>query len=318
MKKQKIKRILSLLIVAVTVLAVLGGCAKKTDAPAAASTPTPAANTPAAGGDSAPEAPPEAPPVEVRKVIVATGISSVPLGYVDESGKLTGYDPTILRAIDELLPQYEFVYEPTEFAGILAGLDSKKYDIGAHYFGYNSVRAEKYLYGYEPYSTVAYRILTLADSDWAPASVADLEGKSVLVNNNSNIAVILEEYNTNVAKTPINLVYSEGTTEITLSSLADGRIDAYTGTERDADNNNAAYDIQVKYTGEPISATYTFYLFQYGDEQLRDDIDAVILKLREQGTLAEICVEWLGRDYTELLPSLEADRVARKEAEANK
>lgn len=39
-----------------------------------------------------------------------------PYCYIDENGQPAGYELEVLKAIDELLPQYEFEFEPTEFA----------------------------------------------------------------------------------------------------------------------------------------------------------------------------------------------------------
>ncbi|MDR0638447.1 MAG: transporter substrate-binding domain-containing protein, partial [Spirochaetaceae bacterium] len=63
-----------------------------------------------------------------RKVVVGTGNVFKGFCFLDEKGELAGYEIDVLKAVDEILPQYEFVLETAEFRAILVGLEAKKYD----------------------------------------------------------------------------------------------------------------------------------------------------------------------------------------------
>ena len=84
--------------------------------------------------------------VKAKTVIVGTGKAFAPFCYLDENGKLVGYEIDVLNAVDELLPQYEFVYETFDFANILIALQAGKVDLGSHQFGKTPQREENYLF----------------------------------------------------------------------------------------------------------------------------------------------------------------------------
>lgn len=241
--------------------------------------------------------------IEVRQIVVGTGNAFNPLCYLDEKGNLTGFEFEFLSKIDEALPQYEFTFETGEFASILVGLDAGKYDIAAHYYAKNAEREEKYLYGTAPYQSSAYRIAVLEGNDGF-SSLKDLEGKAIEVSTGSNVAYLLETYN-ETAENPIELIYGTGTTEILIKNLEDGRTDAIITTERSVNDINASYNIKLETYGEALLPVYTYYIFAKGDTQLRDDVDEVIKQFRENGTLAQVSIDTMGGDYTQLIPELE-------------
>ncbi|MBD5543348.1 MAG: transporter substrate-binding domain-containing protein [Lachnospiraceae bacterium] len=82
---------------------------------------------------------------EVTRIIVGSGNMYNPYCYVDEEGNAVGYEYDVLKAIDELLPQYEFEYQTMAFDQLLLSLDSGKIDLAAHQYEYTDERAEKYL-----------------------------------------------------------------------------------------------------------------------------------------------------------------------------
>lgn len=241
--------------------------------------------------------------VKVRQIVVGTGNAFNPLCYLDEKGNLTGFEYEFLKKVDEALPQYEFTFESAEFASILVGLDAGKYDIAAHYYAKNPEREEKYLYGKEPYQSSAYRIAVLSGKS-ALSKLKDLEGKTIEVSTGSNVAYLLETYN-ETAEAKINLIYGDGTTEVVLKNLQDGRTDAYITTERSINDINKSYEVKLEANGEVLLPVYTYYIFSREDTQLRDDVDAVIRQFREDGTLAQVSIDTMGGDYTQLIPGLE-------------
>ena len=48
--------------------------------------------------------------VPVTTIIIGTGGKPKPWLWVDEDGRVSGYDAEVIYAIDELLPQYEFQF----------------------------------------------------------------------------------------------------------------------------------------------------------------------------------------------------------------
>jgi L-cystine transport system substrate-binding protein len=253
------------------------------------------------GGEGAARA---ADSVKVRKVVVGTGNAMKDFCFLDEKGNLVGIELDILTAVDELLPQYEFSFETAEFRSILVGIDAGKYDIAAHYYAKNAEREQKYLYGKVPYLHYSYQI-TVRAGRRDIQSVKDLEGKIVSTSAGSNVSYYLETYNETQAATPIQLAYGSPDTETLIKGLEEGRYDATIITPRNIDDYRLAFNNRVEGVGPELLPGYTFYIFAREDTVLRDDVDKALETLRANGTLGQLSVKWLLRDYSGLVSELE-------------
>lgn len=237
-----------------------------------------------------------------EKVVVGTGNSYEPYCYLDDKGNLAGYEYEVLKAVDELLPQYEFEYKTSDFANVLISLDAGKIDIGAHQYEWNKERDEKYLFGKEPYTTyVTY--LTVAGNRDDVKSLDDLKGKKVKSSSGSNSAYILENYNKEHKDNPIRVDYvNNSTDEETITGLLNGVWDATIMTARDVDKLNKSYEKgspAIKVTGDPVQTSSTYFVFAKDNTKLQEAVDGALKQLKENGTLAKISVDVIGGDYTE-------------------
>ena len=104
MKKSFVKKLL-----AVSVLAslVLTGCGK---ASAEKKTSDSATST-EVSTEASTETPAQASADGVRKIVVSHSAASWPYNVLTADGESDGYEVAVLKAVDELLPQYEFVFE---------------------------------------------------------------------------------------------------------------------------------------------------------------------------------------------------------------
>jgi len=235
-------------------------------------------------------------------VIVGTGNAYEPYCYLDENGELAGYEYEVLKAVDELLPQYEFEYVTSDFANVLISLDAGKIDIGAHQYELNEERQEKYLFSEESYTTyITY--VTVAVKNGEVQSLDDLQGKKMQVKTGSNTTYILEKYNEEHTDNPIELVYVDNSTdEEIITGLQNGVWDATVVTKRDADKWNYAYgdgaDV-VKQVGAPVATSFTYFAFARDNTVLQEAIDGALKELKESGELSQISVDVIGGDYTE-------------------
>jgi L-cystine transport system substrate-binding protein len=243
----------------------------------------------------------------MRKVVVGTGNNMLNFCFLDEKGNLAGIELDILRAVDELLPQYEFSFEGGEFRTILVGIDAGKYDIAAHNYAKNAERQEKYLYGTVPYIHYSYQLVVKAGRTDIN-SIRDMEGKILSSTAGNNISYLFEQYNATTAKVPVQLAYGALDTETRIKALEEGRIDAYAAHPRDIQNTRVAYGNRIEGVGPEFLPGYVYYIFAKGDTQLRDDVDKALTTLRENGKLRELSLKWLGdRDYSTLIPELEEE-----------
>jgi L-cystine transport system substrate-binding protein len=223
--------------------------------------------------------------------------------YLDANGNLVGFEIDLLTAVDKLLPQYQFKFEAADFASILVGLGTGKYDIAAHYYAWNPTRAQSYLYSGVPYLHYSYKI-TVVKGRTDIQSLADLEGKTVYVASGSNTANYFETYN-KTAKKQINLSYGSLTPDLLVKGLADRQFDATFLDTRTINDYNVAYGNQIAGVGDDLLPGYTYYLFQQGNDQLKDAVDGALKQLRADGTISAISTKWLGADYSQLIPGLE-------------
>lgn len=239
---------------------------------------------------------------DITKVVVGTGNAYEPYCYLDEKGNLAGYEFEVLKAIDELLPQYEFTYQTSDFANVLISLDAGKIDIAAHQYEWNEERNEKYLFGKEAYTTyVTY--LAVANDRKDIQSLDDLQGLKVKSSSGSNATYILENYNKEHKDTPIQIDYvNNSTDEETITGLKNGVWDAIIITKRDVSKLNKNYGDGkevLKIVGEPVQSSSTYFVFAKDNTKLQEAVDQAIKELRENGTLSEISIDVIGGDYTE-------------------
>lgn len=107
-------------------------------------------------------------------IIVGTEGTYMPNSYHDEKGDLVGFDVEVAALIAKYLG-VEVRYYETEWKSIFAALDAGKIDIIVNECGWNEDRAAKYEFT-EPYAFVQGAILTRADDD-SIKGLADLNGK---------------------------------------------------------------------------------------------------------------------------------------------
>ncbi|MNN21801.1 L-cystine-binding protein TcyK precursor [compost metagenome] len=249
------------------------------------------------GGTESKDAAASAASGEVKKIIVGTGTGFPKVCFIDENGKLTGFDVELVREIDNRLAEYEFEFQTQEFSNLLLSLETKKIDFVAHEMEKNPERTEKYLFNKEPYAHWRNKIIVAKDNDTIH-SLDDLKGKKVLTSATSAQAQILENYNKE-NNNAIEIVYQNGAANDTVSQLTSGRVDATLG----ADFSLSLIDPQgkLKTTGEELSQADILFVFRKDDpegQKLSDAIDEVIKELKADGTLGKLSKEWLGDDFT--------------------
>ncbi|UNK19487.1 transporter substrate-binding domain-containing protein [Paenibacillus sp. N3/727] len=235
----------------------------------------------------------------VKKIVVGTGTAFPKICFIDENGKLTGFDVELVREIDQRLPEYEFDLQTQEFSNLLLSLETKKIDFVAHEMEKNPERTEKYLFNKEPYAYWKNKIIVGKDNNTIQ-SLDDLKGKKVLTGATSAAAQILENYNKE-NNNAINIVYQNGAANDTVSQITTGRVDATIGS----DFALPLIDPQgkLKTTGDLLTKADILFVYRKGDpegQKLADAIDGAIKELKQDGTLAKLSKEWLGADFTSL------------------
>jgi L-cystine transport system substrate-binding protein len=231
-----------------------------------------------------------------KVVRVGTGNAFKPFCYLDENGKLQGFEYEVLKEADKRLPEYEFTFETFDFVNILLSLESGKIDLAAHYYAKNAEREKKYLYTDEGVCVATMRILVAKDSNKIN-NIEDLTGKNVYVSAGSNNAYLAEKYNAE-HNNPLKLVYGNLDNATIVQGLVSGTIDATFGTEKTLSDWNTAYGEKLKQVGDAIYDSYTYYIVKKDNVELKTAIDKAIKSMKEDGTLAQIAIKTVGKDVT--------------------
>ena len=212
-----------------------------------------------------------------------------PWTYHDETGALTGFDVEVGTLIAEGLGvEPEFV--ETAWDGILAGVDSGRFDIACNGVGYTEERAKSYNFS-TPY-VYTEMVLVVAEDNQEINAIEDLTGKKTANSPNSTYAMRAE-----AAGAEVTYVDTLGET---MEMLQQGRVDA-TLNDKDsvdsylAEHPEAKIRIAAVVAGEPVAVP-----MQKGEgtESLKAEIDRILEEARQNGKLAELSVKYFGTDLT--------------------
>ena len=200
MSKLKLRNVLAGLFATVVVAGGLTGCNAKAAVNAANTATSEAVETEVAAVEETPE---------VRTIYAVTGASPRPFTYYGDDNELVGQNIELVTAIFDKLPQYELVWEVTDFPSIFAGLDADKYQLGVNNFAKNAEREEKYLFT-DPIFSNAYIVVAGKDVELPElVDFSDLAGYSYVGQVAINSTTAIENYNEANPDNPIEINYTE-------------------------------------------------------------------------------------------------------------
>ncbi len=254
-----------------------------------------------AGGSA--EAKPGA--AKVRKVYAAHTQTYVPYDFVNDRGESDGFEVAVLRAVDELLPQYEFVFVPTSDDELLIGVESGKYNVGTKGAWVTEERKKKFLY---PQNYIAASVIGITFRSADKSKISNIDdfaasgGKLVPIAPQSAQYAVVEDYNKTHAKTPIKLVPADTfVVNDAYTWVLEGRYDGFFDIKLSYLNSVTAGDgAYHKYADRlsyiPYRGIPTWPLFNKADTELAAAYDGAIETLRQNGTLTRLSEKYFGED----------------------
>ena len=305
MKKKKIGKIGNMMLAALSMTALLVGCGSVNAADKAAE----AASTTNTVEDEKTDISESTSEQEVKTVLVGTGGSPKPWLWVNEDGSIAGYDAEVIYAVDELLPQYEFVFEKTEFASLFTGVDSGRYIMAVNNFAWKEERAEKYLYGDE-YVCYEKKVIIVKKGNTDIKSLADIGGHSTYTSGSGNASqLFLEDYNEKNPDNPVELVFSDADTLKTIQDIVNGVVDfgfldqpmisvyleSYPSLYEDLDIVELTDE-----EAESVNPPYTYFIYAKTDEgeEVKKAVDGALKELKTNGTIKSLSEKYIGYDVT--------------------
>ena len=227
---------------------------------------------------------------ERGSIIVAMEGTWAPWTYHDDNNDLVGYDVEVAQNIAEKLGvEVEFV--EGEWDGLLAGLETGRYDIMVNGVGVTDERAEKYNFS-TPYAYNKTAVIVRGDYDEI-SSMEDLNGKKTANTISSTYAAQAEAYGATV--TPVDDLNQ--TIELLLSNRIDATLNAevvfndYKKEHPDSNIKIATYSDQVEEIAIPI---------RKGDDTvtLLEAVNDALDEMAKDGTLTELSEKYFGMDIS--------------------
>lgn len=248
---------------------------------------------------------------EVTTAVFAYDQAYYPYDYTTEDGGADGYEIAVLKAIDELLPQFEFEYVGTTNDDILLGIESGKYSGGVKGVWWTADREETYLFP-ENYIGASVTGITFraeqADEITDFASFAQVSGKLAPLSPNNAQYTIVENYNKNNPDNQVDLIASDNwTTAEAYTWVLEGRYDAKFDIQTSYESLVVAEDGEyhefadqlayVAYEAIPIWA-----LFNRDQQALADGFDEAFEQLLADGTIDALQQQYFGYSLFDLVP----------------
>ncbi len=228
---------------------------------------------------------------EKGEITVAMEGTWAPWTFHDEDDNLVGYDVEVSQKIGEKLGvKVNFI--EGEWDGLLAGLDSGRYDLMVNGVSVDEERKEKYDFSI-PYAANRTAVIVKNENEDIK-SMEDLEGKHTANTLNSTYAKIAEAHGAEVT----------GVDDLnqTFELLFSGRIDATLNDEvayYDYMKNHPDADIKIAVLSD--EAVQVAIPMRKGEETrtLREAVDKALAELKEDGTLTELSEKYFGIDISQ-------------------
>ena len=245
---------------------------------------------------------------KVRTVNVAHTVTNVPYDYLNEKGEADGFEIAVLKAVDELLPQYEFKFHGVSDDELLIGIETGKYQLGTKGAWVTEERKKKFIIPNEPASVIG---LAFRASDAGKIhdidSFAEYSGKLIPISPLSAQFALIQDYNKAHTAHPIDLVPSD-VFDINDSYLwvLEGRYDAYLvlklSYEKNVVNEKGPYHSFVdKLAYVPYKGIPTWPLFNKAESELAAAYDEAVKTLKANGKIRELSYKYFGQDVFEFV-----------------
>jgi cystine transport system substrate-binding protein len=180
-------------------------------------------------------------------------------------------------------------FQETQFDGIFAGLDAKRFDTIANQISINDERKAKYDFS-KPYTVSTGVIVTKADNN-SITGFDSLKGKTTAQSLTSNFYKMAVDAGANVQSVE---GWAQG-----VALVRQGRVDAIVNdklTYLDYAKTNP--DAGLKIAAETTEKSESAFVFRKGSTELTKAVDKALDDLRTDGTLAKISEKYFGTDVT--------------------
>ena len=286
------KKLSAMVMAGVMALGMVGCGSTAAEAPAESTAPA-AESTAAETTESTVDAQTEGADAQTeagRQFVVGFDAEFPPYGYKDDSGEYVGFDLDLAAEVCER-NGWELVKQPIDWDAKDMELNSGAIDCIWNGFTMTG-REDEYTFS-KPYVDNSIVYVVRADSDIQ--TEADLAGKHVITQAGSSaLSALQDESKADVVNSFASL------DEIADYNTAFMNLEAGTNDAIAVDIGVAQYQLTTKadkfrMLEEPLSTEQYAIGFKKGNEELRDQVQATLDEMAEDGTLAEIAAKY--KDY---------------------
>ena len=232
-----------------------------------------------------------------REVKVAVAPGFFPITYADDDGVAQGYDVEVFKAVDELLPDYTFVYEIADKETMNVGVQAGTYQAGINSLFKTEARTETY---YMPENNMGFTpvgIIQRTDEKVTSLAQAYDEGLSVTPTSAAGgIRFVLQDWND---ANPDKQIDFELNTEFSyanlFASIQSGEYD-FAVDLIPVFNLQKPETVAGLYISDPIDVVPTYPIVNKGEAELGDAINGALATLKDNGTLSKLSVDAFGYD----------------------
>lgn len=251
--------------------------------------------TEAAEGESAAEGSDESlqKVLDSGKFILGLDATFEPMGYTNENDEIVGFDIDVAEEVCARMG-VELVKEPIDWDTKEQDLAVGRIDCIWNGMSINPSREEQMNLS-EPYMKNEMVFVVPASSD--VASMSDLAGKNIAVQNGSSAQDILEASELYTSDTPVT-VTAMATNVEALQQLELGLVDAVFLDSVVANYQITSAGKDYKVLPDGLEEEEYAIGFRKEDQTLRDEVQKILGEMKADGKLGEISTKWFGSDIT--------------------
>ena len=247
--------------------------------------------------------------VKELTIAVATGYTITQ--FLDEEGNLTGKDVELLRAVDELIPDYKINFEVTEMNDILVGLQNGTYDGGICSWLMTAERAKNYKYGHR-LGVMQMGLLVKKENEDVKTldDLAKAQAERGLTmydaQSGNGMTYVLDVYNEEHPDLPIVFNYTTEATNlkgISIGWVVDGHfdvalVDRATWESLVVADDGAFHDYydELSWDNQIAANYYTLFNKENVPDDFIEKYSAALEQLEADGTASKLANEFYGYD----------------------
>ncbi|WP_129044627.1 transporter substrate-binding domain-containing protein [Companilactobacillus metriopterae] len=209
-----------------------------------------------------------------------------------ENGKLTGFEVELGKDLaKEMGMKAKFV--PTKWDSLIAGLNSKTFDVVLNNVAINSSRKKQYIFA-TPY-VYSKSVLITKEGNKDITSVKDLKGKKMAEGTGTDNWLNAEKFGGNISPS------TDFAT--TMSMIKDGRVDATINSKeayltyiKDSKTTGLQYRVV---SSKDIKASEIAPIMNKNSTELQKEMNKAMNKLQKDGTLKKLSIKYFGEDITQ-------------------